>query len=101
MTRTDLAGADGQHWQQAVESLLPAALRAPWLSPTRPEPDQPCRDVTGDASVTTPATSGSQLPCRCGCGELLSQTATGRTRLFVNHAHRERAYRARRTRMQG
>ena len=95
MTRTDLTGADGQHWQQAVESLLPVALRAPWLSPGGPEQDEPHRDATGGASVTaSPPGSGPVFACRCGCGELLVRAPAGRTRLFVDHAHRERAYRA-------
>jgi hypothetical protein len=96
MTRKDLTGVDGQHWQQAEESLLPTALRAPWLSQPRPERDMSGRDATGDASVTAGhAGSESAHHCRCGCGELLDRAPAGRTRLFVSHAHRQRAYRAR------
>ena len=100
VTRTDLTGADGEHWRQAVESLLPTALRAPWgFSPAPPEPGDPGRDDTRDEIVTTAATSSrSQLTCRCGCGELPGQAPAGRTKLFVDHAHRERAYRARKNR---
>jgi hypothetical protein len=53
MTRTDLTTADGQHWRQAVESLLPAALRAPWLS-------------QGQALCTSPPTPPGKAPPRSG-----------------------------------
>jgi hypothetical protein len=100
MTRNDLTSADGQHWQQAVESLLPAALRAPWLSQARPVRDMPDGDVTGEASVTSsPTGSDSARHCQCGCGELLDRASGGSVRLFVDHAHRQRAYRARKARV--
>src|SRR5690348_13594977 len=96
MTRNDLTGADGQHWQQAVESLLPTALRAPWLSQIRPVRDIPDGDVTGDTNVTAGhARSDPASTCRCGCGQVLGRAPAGRARLFVDHSHRQRAYRAR------
>jgi hypothetical protein len=54
--------------------------------------------------VTEPGTAGrteaclepvSSRPCACDCGELVAQPRTGRPRLYVGPAHRQRAYRRR------
>jgi len=37
----------------------------------------------------------SSRPCGCGCGELVTQPSTGRPRLYLTSAHRQRVYRRR------
>jgi SAM-dependent methyltransferase len=49
---------------------------------------------TAGRTETSPAGVSSR-PCGCGCGELVAQPRTGRPRLYVGPAHRQRAYRRR------
>ena len=80
-------------WLQASLCQLPDRLRTPWLFPPDTTPQIPADDPGGSpVRVTDPVSL-----CACGCGQRLARALTGRTRLYVDHAHRERAYRARKT----
>ncbi len=65
------------------------------------EPSEAGAELVG---VTEPGTAGRtptlavgvpSRPCACDCGELVAQPRTGRPRLYVAPAHRQRAYRRR------
>lgn len=85
-----LGTSDVDHFQQALDSLLPARLRCPWIY-SAPVPEAPPADETCD-----PGTA-SGPPC-LACNGPVARAATGRPRLYCDrcgHAARQRSYRAR------
>lgn len=78
-------------WAQASLCQLPGRLRTPWLFPQDNAPENMADDSRRSPVRAIDAASF----CACGCGQRLARALTGRTRLYIDHAHRERAYRAR------
>ncbi len=97
--RTGLTPEDAAMVAAAEDAMVPLSVRAPWL--VRPAVTNP-RDVTPVPVPSAASVAQAARPqeaarrCGCGCGTLItSDAATGRPRLYVSHAHRMRAQRAR------
>jgi hypothetical protein len=84
----------GEMWAQASLCQLPDRLRTPWLFPQDRAPASPADDSPeSSVRVIDPASF-----CGCGCGQRLMRAVTGRPMLYVDHNHRQAAYRARKAR---
>ena len=87
-----LGPSDADHFQQALDSLLPARLRCPWLYPAAVR-EAPPADGTCDPG----AASG---PACLACGGPVVRAGMGRPRLYCDscgHTARQRAYRTRKS----